>query len=195
MTKSEEARACRLEELLKTSSGSERREVFSELCDLYAAEMHSNAIKWARARHLPEPVNDGLAAFSDAIILLTKSLDKLDFNQKSLRYQLKGKIWSELGHGKTQGNKYRNRNRPMAEDFEHPPDPRIRTEARVEASAELRRYANTPSRKKILRGAQLQLEGYSWEEAAREVGWDGTAESLRTSFSRLKKNLGGSSGD
>ncbi len=185
------SRADKLEEALKaTTTWGQRREVFAELCGLYAEDLHADAIKWAYARQSSEPTSDGPAALARAFILLAQKLGDLDLKNTTLLYLFKGKIWSELSHIKAQRSRRAERQQSIEDDLELPADSGDRIEEDLSSKDLLRQswqLVKTSAERRLLRAGELKAEGFSWEETTQALGWAGTPESLRVSFYKLKK--------
>lgn len=193
MLKESSIRAEKLEARLNIAKTRKQRDrLFRELCDLYVEDLYADSIKWAYARKTREPIDDGPAAVARAFVLVYGALDDPANEDKPLLYWFKGTIWSEIGHIKAEQILRFQRGTQLDQEVEEPVDIRSRTQQALEAWEELnllRNYAKTPAQQRLFRAGQLKASGYSWEEAAAEVHWEGPVEALRTSFSRLKREL------
>lgn len=193
MAQEKKARADFLEDRLKLArSGEERQPLFDELCRLYADDLQADSIKWAHGRGLKDPTRDGPTALSRSFIILKNKLENLDFEKRSLLYHFKGRIWSELSHIKNERLRSIQRYETLRDDFDHR-STATGPEERLGSKEQLRqglKSVTSPAQRRILQAGLLkEQEGYSWEEVAQAVGWEGSRESLRTSFARLKKQV------
>ena len=178
--------------LRESRSPRERQRLFEELSRIYAPDLQATATKWAYARKTPDPVGDAQWAHANAFIILAEKLTEMNFEEKTLEFYYKGRIWSELGHRETRRRRRISRKVPLEDGFDISDDRRLGVDDRLVAQESLQRLEDSvknPAKKRILRAGFLKAEGHSWAEAAREVEWSGSHESLRVSFAKLRREL------